>query len=221
MGNTSKEIQKIVSGIEISSKLCLTEAGHHKNRQAEADLIDAINQAFALFQINYHNQYFSAFADNKKSEDLAKKLWLSRLSNFSADTICKASEKIISENEYLPTLFVMIEACKATEMPAGVPTARQAYIEACTKPSPKVMQRWSSPIVYLSGRDSGWYLLAHTPEHQALPIFAAHYEGYCKSLLNGEIFEIDRTPDGSDSDPTPASEAVSEEQIRKLKQLFG
>ncbi|MAJ87478.1 MAG: hypothetical protein CBD08_005390 [Cellvibrionales bacterium TMED148] len=220
MGNSSKEIQKVVSGIATSSKHCLTEAGHPKTGQAKADLIDAINQAFALFQINYHNQYFSAFADNKKSEDLAKKLWLSKLGIFSSDTICKAAEKIISENEYLPTLYIMIEACKATEMPAGVPTVREAYIEACIKPSPKVKQIWSSPIVYLSGRDSGWYLLAHTPEYQALPIFTTNYQSYCKALLKGKIFEIDRTPDRGDPSPTPASEAFLKEQLKKLKDLL-
>ena len=221
MENSSREVQKVVSEIATSSKLCLTEAGHHENRQAEADLIDAINQAFALFQINYHNQYFSAFGDNKKSEDLAKKLWLGKLSNFSANTICKAAEKIISENEYLPTLYIMIEACKVTEMPEGVPTAREAYIEACTKPSPKVTQKWSNPIVYLSGRDSGWYLLSNAPEYQGLPVFTAIYEGYCKALLVGETFEINETADATDSRPTPASEAVSKEQLKKLKQLFG
>ena len=87
----------------------------------------------------------------------------------------------------------MIEACKVTEMPEGVPTTREAYIEACTKPSPKVKQRWSNPIVYLSGRDSGWYLLSNAPEYQALPIFTAIYEGYCKALLVGETFEINKT----------------------------
>jgi hypothetical protein len=221
MENSSREIQKVVSEIATSSKLCQTEAGHHENRQAGADLVDAINQAFALFQINYHNQYFSAFGDNKRSEDLAKKLWLGKLINFSANTICKAAEKIISENEYLPTLYIMIEACKVTEMPEGLPTAREAYIEACTKPSPKAKQRWSNPIVYLSGRDSGWYLLSNAAEYQALPVFTAIYEGYCKALLLGETFEINKTADATDSRLTPASEAVSEEQLNKLKQLFG
>ncbi len=148
-------------------------------------------------------------------------MWLGKLSNFSANTICKAAEKIISENEYLPTLYIMIEACKVTEMPEGVPTAREAYIEACTKPSPKVKQRWSNPIVYLSGRDSGWYLLSNAPEYQGLPVFTAIYEAYCKALLVGETFEINETADATDSRPTPASEAVSKEQLKKLKQLFG
>ncbi len=115
----------------------------------------------------------------------------------------------------------MIEACKATEMPEGVPTAREAYIEACTKPSPKVKQRWSNPIVYLSGRDSGWDLLSNAPEYQALPVFTAVYEGYCKAVLVGETFEINKTADATDSHPTPASEAVSKAQLKKLKQLFG
>ena len=121
--------------------------------------------------MNYHNQYYSAFGDNTKSENLAKKLWLSKLDHFSSETICGAAEKIIAESEYLPTLHKMLSACRQVGMPAGLANPRKAYQEACNKRSPKAQQQWSHPAVYLTGRDAGWHMLANEIESKALPAF--------------------------------------------------
>ena len=90
-------------------------------------MIDAINQTFALFQVNYHNQYYSAFGDTTKSEDLAKNLWCKKLKHFSPLTICNAAEKIIAESDYLPTLNKMLNACRHAGMPPDIPSVRKAY----------------------------------------------------------------------------------------------
>ena len=95
----SKDIQKVASEIAASSTRSPTAAGRPKASPINPKLVDAINQVFALFQVNYHNQYYSAFGDNTKSENLAKKLWLNKLDHFSSETICGAAEKIIAESE--------------------------------------------------------------------------------------------------------------------------
>ena len=105
MGIDNK-IKKIVSGIEASSNHLKTGAGHHKKTD---ELIDTINHVFAMFRVNFHNQYYSAFGDNNESENLAKKLWLNKLANFKTNTIYRASEKIIEDSEYLPTLNKTIQ----------------------------------------------------------------------------------------------------------------
>ena len=71
---SNDKIQKTVSEIEASSRRWQIEVGH---LDKDPDLIDAINEIFAMFQVNYHNQYYSAFGDSNDSENLAKKLWLS------------------------------------------------------------------------------------------------------------------------------------------------
>ena len=137
----SKDIQKVASGIAASSKISPTAAGRPKSTPAaSAELIDAINQVFALFRANYHNQYYSAFGDKNESVGLAKKLWLSKLNDFAPNVICAAAEKIIADSEYLPTLHKMLNACRYVGMPAGLPTPRKAYQEACNKRSPKAEQ---------------------------------------------------------------------------------
>ena len=75
-------------------------------------------------------------------------------------------------------------------MPKGLPNSRNAYIEACNKPSPKAEQLWSHAAVYLAGRDSGWHMLANEIERKAYPIFNETYRKYCDRVLAGEKLEI-------------------------------
>ena len=183
-------------------------------------MIDAINQIFALFQVNYHNQYYSAFGDNTKSENLAKKLWLAKLEHFSASTICSAAEKIISESEYLPTLNTMLNACRHVAMPAGLVSARHAYQEACNKTSPKADQPWTHPVVYLAGRDTGWHMLAHETESRALPAFSEIYQHYIDRMLAGENFRIETTAQVPELCELPATKKHNQEKLEDLKKLL-
>ena len=220
MANSKDLIQKVVSGIATSSTLSPTEAGLPKSAPASPQLIDAINQIFALFRVNYHNQYFSAFGDNPKSENLAKKLWLNKVGDFSAETILKAAEKIIAESEYLPTLHKMLNACKIVGMPAGLPTLRKAYQEVCNKPSPKAEQRWSHPAVYLSGRDCGWYFLANSIESKAFTPFSEIYLQYCERVLRGEELTIEAPDALPEFSAVPASREHNQQQLNNLKKLL-
>ena len=213
-------IQKVASEIAASSTRSPTAAGQAKPAAASAELIDAINQTFALFQVNYHNQYYAAFGDNTKSENLAKKLWLSKLENFGADCILASAEKIIADSEYLPTLHKMLTACRAAGLPAGLPNSRKAYQEACNKPSPKAEQQWSHAVVYLAGRDCGWHLLANEIESKALPAFADIYQQYCDRVIAGETFTIEPPEALPESPQVPATKKHNLEQLDQLKQLL-
>ena len=52
----------------------LTEPGAEK-APPTTELIDALNQIFSLFSINFHNQYYAAFKE-PELEVQAKRLWL-------------------------------------------------------------------------------------------------------------------------------------------------
>jgi hypothetical protein len=220
MANSRDLIQQVASEIATSSMRSPTEAGHPEPPSADPQLIDAINQVFALFQINYHNQYFSAFGDNTKSEQLAKNLWLNKLGQFSSETICAAAEKIIAENDYLPTLHKMLEACRSAGMPKGLPSPRQAYREACNSPSPKAAQQWSHPIVYHTGRECGWHKLANEVEQKVFPVFEQTYLAFCERLLNGEEFSVEPPQALPESVSVTASKAHNRKQLKKLQQLL-
>jgi hypothetical protein len=217
---TKDLIQKVASGIAASSTRSQTAAGQAKAPPASPELIDAINQIFALFQVNYHNQYYAAFGDNTKSENLAKKLWLSKLSDFGPEVILAAAERIIADSEYLPTLHKMLNACRSAGMPSNLPSVRRAYEEACNKPSPKAEQKWSHPAVYLAARDCGWHLLANEVESKALPAFTQVYNQYCDRVVAGEEFIIEPPQALPETSQVMASKKHNRQQLDQLKRLL-
>ena len=217
---TKDLIQKVASGIAASSTRSQTAAGQAKAPPASPELIDAINQIFALFQVNYHNQYYAAFGDNTKSENLAKKLWLSKLSDFGPEVILAAAERIIADSEYLPTLHKMLNACRSAGMPSNLPSVRRAYEEACNKPSPKAEQKWSHPAVYAAGRDCGWHFLANTVESKAFPQFAETYQQFCARVIAGEVFTVEPPAALPETSMKRASKEQALSELDNLKQLL-
>ncbi|GMG88010.1 replication protein P [Biformimicrobium ophioploci] len=170
-----------------STRTSQTQAGPDAERGA---LIEAINEAFAVFRVNYHNQYYKAYPD-KQALVTAKKLWLSNLQMFSAQVIQQAAQRAIRECEFLPTIHKMLELCAGA---SNLPDARAAYMEACNAPSPKSAFDWSHAAVYHAGKASNWFFLAGNPEKVAFPVFAAHYEKLCQRVLNGEELPVPELP---------------------------
>ncbi len=159
-----------------------TEAGPINN-----DKVDAINQVFAIFRRNYHNQYFKAFPDEKEL-NITKRLWLDSLKRFSPEVILQATKNIIESREFLPTLHSMLSACEKISLQA-LPDAHNAYLEACRAPSPKANAKWSHLAVYYAGRASDWYFLQNNPESIAFPVFKEKYQEICQRVNLGEKLE--------------------------------
>jgi hypothetical protein len=175
---------------------------------------------FALFRLNYHNQYYAAFPDAEPLRQI-KKLWLEALADYPVEQILKGAKYAIEHSDYLPTLNRMLESCQQGLSDFGLPSPHDAYVEACRAPSPKSAQRWSHPAVYLAGRDSDWFFLANNTERSAWPVFREHYQRYCTRVLRGEKLAV----------PEPqalarqAGEPLSREEllagIRKLREETG
>jgi hypothetical protein len=202
----------------------MTAAGHsedpqqtHQRQAPSNELIDAINQTFELFRINFHNQYFSAFG---KVETLnqAKRLWLETLQQrFDALQILQGAKRAIEECEYLPTLHRMIELCQGSAASHGLPEAHSAYIEACQAPSPKAQFAWSHPAVYYAGRAADWYMLGNSTEKVAYPIFREHYQAICERVMAGEKLpapEVHKLPETIEH---PLSKTENQERLSELR----
>lgn len=182
--------------------------------------MDAINQVFALFRLNYHNQYYAAFPEAGQLKQI-KKLWLESLRDYPVQQILQGARHAIENSDYLPTLSRMHDCCREGLSQLGLPSARDAYIEACNAATPRSAQAWSHPAVYLAGRDSGWFFLTGRAEREAFPVFREHYQRYCARALRGETLEI----------PAPAAleqsrdQALTREQqlaeLRKLRESTG
>jgi len=70
----------------------------------------------------------------------------------------------------------------------GLPTARQAFNNAKTRPSPKERQRYLHPIVYYAGSETGWGMIYQSMESDVYPLFKLHYEALCDRVRQGEHF---------------------------------
>ena len=124
-----------------------TPPKQQKHSQAH---IEAVNQVFALFKLNYHNQFYKAFS-NTEELNAARRLWSEALRHFASEVLLKAAKSIIENSEYLPTLRTMIKYCEEHSN-IQLPDAHAAYIEACRAASPKANFKWSHLAVYYAGK---------------------------------------------------------------------
>lgn len=189
MEESADLVQRVKQEIEASNKTSQTAPGPTDSadaaQRADTALIDAINQVFALFRINYHNQFYAAFNEAEQLNQI-KKLWLDSLGEFPPVQILQGAKQAIENNEYLPTLKAM-RSCCAEALPAlGLPAPTTAFIEACNGAQERENKRWSHETVYWAARDTGWLLLAAGNESDSQQAFMEHYLTRCQQHLRGE-----------------------------------
>jgi len=198
LDQASKELKK-------DSNESLTEVGRNRsapivseaveepagtfNDDAKLDRVDAINQIFAEFEFAYHNQFHKAFSD-AESQIIAKKYWLGTLEQYSPLQIVHAAKQVIRTQDYLPSIAALVRACEQGLDLFGLPSPRQAYIEACGASTPKRDFPWSHEAVYLAGQGAGWFILATESESRSYPLFDYHYQLLCRRVINGEKLEV-------------------------------
>lgn len=171
---------------------------------------------FALFRINYHNQYYKAYSDSSVLGQI-KKLWLESLQRFEPSTIRRGAREVIETSEYLPTLNKMMVACLGDPSKYGLKDSHAAYVEACHAPSPKTAFNWSHPAVYHAGRASDWYFLSSSTERNAYPVFAQHYKRLCERVMNGETLTAPDTPALPETIETPLSHEENHRRMQALR----
>ncbi len=198
-----------------------TEAGQsssdsHSAHNAGPDLVDAINQLFAEFEIAYHNQYYKAYNSEERLV-LAKKYWLGCLSNYAPAQIVAAARQVVRTHDFLPTVSVVVRACEDGASLFGLPSARDAYIEACRAPSPKAQAKWSHEAVYFAGRSTGWFQLASEPEEKVLPLFEYYYQDLCQRVLRGENLTVPQAAAIPSHIPKPLTGSENHERMQQLR----
>ena len=207
-----------------------TEAGQtsssdnmSKSKKANADIhnaekVDAINQVFALFKLNYHNQFYKAFT---QSNDLnsTKRLWLESLAHFSPETLLRAAKAVMQTSEFLPTLHTMLKHCEQQSI-NGLPQVHAAYLEACRAPSPKAEFSWSHPAVYHAGKNVDWYFLQSNAENVAFPVFKQAYQELCQQVMLGEKLDIPSIKKLPSENNEIADKNLSKKHIDSLKSMF-
>ena len=131
MPDSRELIQQVAREIEASGTTSPTPPGQTEaHRETGTAHVEAINQVFALFRLNYHNQYYAAYPDAEQLSQI-KKLWLESLKDYPVEQILRGARHAIAHSEYLPTLNRMLECCQQGLADIGLPTAHDAYLEAC------------------------------------------------------------------------------------------
>jgi hypothetical protein len=226
MEESTKLAERVARGIAASSTTSRTPAGptepDPQPEESAAALrpdpaqVEAINQVFALFRLNYHNQYYKAFSDAEQLRQI-KKLWLDSLRAFPATQILQGARRAIDSSEYLPTLYRMRVCCEDSLPALGLPAAREAYNEAANSAASPEAQDWSHPLVYWAGRDCGFRRLALRAEAEGWPLFREHYQARCRAFLDNGTCEPVPEPaaDRLESKPLDREQALA--QIRRLR----
>ncbi|WP_439107125.1 replication protein P [Congregibacter sp.] len=216
MQDSEELAQRVEREIAASKATSPIPPGQSDSRhKPDPALVEAINQVFALFRLNYHNQYYAAFSEAEQLRQI-KKLWLDSLRDVPAAQILQGAKLAIENSEYLPTLNRMHKCCEESLPALGLPAPRAAYIEACNAGSPPELKHWSHPAVYWAGRDSGWQKLAANPETQSWPLFNRHYQTRCATLLNGD--EVPPVPEPP-KDRLPSKALDSDAALEQLQRL--
>jgi non-ribosomal peptide synthetase component F len=191
-----------------------TAAGQTNSAPSYSDaLIDTINQVFALFSINYHNQYYAAFAD-ESLQIQAKRLWLEALCHYDTDIILRATKKVVETSDYLPTLHRFLNQCN--ELSFALPSSRASFEEACLATEPRENYRWSHPISYHAGKASGWFFIRSQPEYKTFPVFEKHYQALAERVRAGENLNA---PQPIAIEHKKSEPLDKEEQIRRMQAL--
>ena len=190
----------------------MTPAG--QNNAPSDDQLSAINQIFELFRFNYHNQFLKAFPD-LDTMNMAKRLWLRLLGDYSGEVIMRAAEKAVKENGWLPNVHEVLARCDVAEV-LGLPAAHAAYVEACRAPSPKKEFNWSHPAVYFAGRATDWFFIANEPEEKVFPVFKRNYDLLLNRIQNGEDLEIDLPRALPQETTTPLSRDEQKDRLKNL-----
>ena len=185
-------------------------------QQTDSQLIDVINQIFALFELNYHNQYYKALPSKDKENSL-KRLWVNALQSFSPAIILLAAENVIKESEFFPTIKTMIDSCHAIILGDHLPDVRSAYQQACSAPYPKEQHNWSHPLVYYAGAQTGWFFLDSNLQSQTFPFFKTNFERLCNQFAKGDILEL---PEFEKQQTDPDHEVLTTEDALQQLQLL-
>jgi hypothetical protein len=209
-------LNRVTQQLKQASADSATPVGQNSQRPPSDDQLSAINQIFELFRFNYHNQFLKAFPD-LDTMNMAKRLWMRLLGDYTGEVIMRAAEKAVKESSWLPNVHEVLARCDISEV-LGLPSAHAAYIEACRAPSPKKEYNWSHPAVYFAGRATDWFFIANETEQKAFPVFKRNYDLLLQRVQAGETLEIDLPPALTDGVETPLTR---DEQKARLKGLMG
>lgn len=143
---------------------------------------------FARMQLIYTHRFESAYGDEATLTQ-AKREWAYSLAGVEQARIEYALEKCKLELAWPPTIAEFVRYLTPDPQALGLPSVRDAYLEACQNSHAPLQHSWQHPAVQWAARETGYFKLRSEPERYSWPAFESLYRNLVERLADGE--EID------------------------------
>lgn len=148
---------------------------------------------FTRFMAIYGYKYKSCY-ETEDELRIAKREWALSLRGYSESELVAAVNRCKETLAWMPTISEFLAILRDIGGDFGLPSTRNAYVEACMYADHPQRHRWSHPAVYLAGQNAGWFELRGEDESQIFPRFSYQYEVLCRRVREGENLELPVVP---------------------------
>ncbi|KWW44222.1 replication protein P [Vibrio cholerae] len=185
-----------------------------------------INILFAELQSCF--PAWKATFPSKSDVDAAKRTWTKGLLEAGIITEqqlqCGLRKARQAESPFWPSLGQFVKWCQPDPADYGLPSVRQAYMEACRNShrlSEMTNEEWSHAAVYVALKNTGTFDIRNRKEAETWPIFERNYEIAVRRALAGEDLNAE-IPKALPPQPTPrpVCPEVAKLNIERLKRMI-
>lgn len=145
---------------------------------------------FARLHHIYTHRFESAYGD-ETTIGQAKREWAFSLAGYSRERIEYALERCKLELAWPPTIAEFCRYLIPRPEDLGLPTTREAYLEACQKSHAPLQAHWSHAAVHLAARNTGHFALRSEPERNTWPAFQKAYSDLVARVADGEELVVE------------------------------
>lgn len=146
---------------------------------------------FARLHHIYTHRFESAYGDETTLTQ-AKREWAFSLAGTTREQIEYALERCKLELAWPPTIAEFVKYLQPEPEHLGLPSTRDAYLEACQKSHAPLQAGWSHAAVHLAARRTGHFQLRSEPEKSTWPAFQSAYKEYVAQVAKGERLVVDQ-----------------------------
>ncbi len=144
---------------------------------------------FTRFMAIYGHKFKSSF-ETEAEMRIAKREWAMSLGQYSESELVAAVNICKDTLAWAPSIAEFISILQGLNSAFGLPDVRAAYKEACFYADRPSQHNWSHQVVYLAGKETGWFELRSAIEKTSFGLFSYHYEIMCRRFRQGDLMEV-------------------------------
>lgn len=166
-----------------------------------------VNMLFARFKAIYTHKFASAYATSDEVK-LAKREWAIAIKGLQEPLLAFAVERVKETYAWPPTIAEFLKLIHTAYGVYGLPSPKEAYLEACQCRINPLEFHWSHAAIYHAGAKTGWYDLRSEEEAKTWPAFEKFYDEFVEQVIQGKTLTL------------PTVQLIENHQEDKLSQLI-